>query len=92
MNEPAFPMFKPRIENYCEEEVIPGMSLRDYFAAKAMQAICSNPDCANVKRRCTAEDGHGNTRVLDETIADSIASNAYFMADAMLKSRTEPKL
>ena len=32
--EPAFPMYG----------VDDGMSLRDYFAAKAMQGFCSNPN------------------------------------------------
>jgi hypothetical protein len=45
-----------------------GMTLRDYFAAKAMQAILSNPDYGD-------ED-------------DSLASAAYYVADAMLKART----
>ena len=26
-----------------------GMSLRDYFAAKAMQGLCACPDCVNFK-------------------------------------------
>ena len=68
-----------------------GMTLRDYFAAKAMQAIVSNPDCQNVQRHCTTERSHEvmgtETIQLPETIADAIASNAYFMADAMLKAR-----
>lgn len=77
MNEPAFPMFKPRIENYCEEEVIPGMSLRDYFAAKAMQTTLA------VGKPCKS---HDITKYMD-----GVAAGAYLMADAVLKSRTEPK-
>ena len=49
-----------------------GMTLRDYFAAKALQGFCaygalSNPD-------------HGHT--IDDVVAD-----AYDAADAMLKAR-----
>jgi hypothetical protein len=47
-----------------------GMTLRDYFAAKAMQGICaSDPYIAMTN--------------------DTIASDAYALADAMLKQRTE---
>ena len=42
------------------------MSLRDYFAAKAMQGLCACPDCVNF---------------------NSIASDSYKQADAMLKAR-----
>ena len=49
-----------------------GMTLRDYFAAKAMQGFCaygalSNPD-------------HGHT-------IEDVAQDAYDAADAMLKAR-----
>jgi hypothetical protein len=45
-----------------------GMSLRDYFAAKAMQAIVSRG-------------------VVNEVPLEIYATNAYKMADAMLKAR-----
>jgi hypothetical protein len=47
---PAFPVRLPIIGaiHACDEpvpsEIHGGMSLRDYFASKAMQAILSNPD------------------------------------------------
>ena len=34
---PAFPLYAPGERFY-------GMTLRDYFAAKAMQGICANPE------------------------------------------------
>jgi len=37
---PAFPFVEP--DTQCN--VATGISLRDYFAAKAMQGICANPD------------------------------------------------
>jgi len=49
----------------------PGMSLRDYFAAKAMQA-------------CPMPQGHMHD--VPEVYA-RIASHAYKMADAMLEAR-----
>ena len=61
-NPPAFPI---HWENHHE-----GMTLRDYFAAKAMQALLRQyPD-------------H-----LMNSPASEVASDAYSMADAMMKVR-----
>ena len=49
-----------------------GMCLRDYFAAKVMQGIIA-----------AAGDCHGAVDFEDETVAE----NAYAMADAMLAAR-----
>ncbi|OXJ16307.1 hypothetical protein [Burkholderia sp. HI2500] len=49
-----------------------GMSLRDYFAAKAMQGFCANPDHAVLDGECKFE---------------SAAKEAYLLADAMLRAR-----
>lgn len=49
-----------------------GMSLRDYFAAKAMQGIYAS----------NTEHDHE-----DEHIFDAVAEAAYLQADAMLKAR-----
>jgi hypothetical protein len=51
-----------------------GMTLRDYFAAKAMQAWLS-----------TYPTHHGP----DEVYAEGVAEFAYEVADAMLKARQE---
>jgi hypothetical protein len=51
-----------------------GMTLRDYFAAKALQGLLADPEPFDL---C---DG-------DETIADTYAREAYGYADAMLKAR-----
>ena len=65
-NPPAFP---------CPQGVPPslgGMTLRDYFAAKAMQGIfASNTEHDH-------EDSH---------IFDAVAEAAYLQADAMLAAR-----
>jgi hypothetical protein len=57
---------------------LPGMSLRDYLAAKAMQAMISK---------------HGreddNPGFFDYATDESIAKCAYIYADAMLKVRKE---
>ena len=49
-----------------------GMSLRDYFAAKAMQGLL-------------AASGDGNTNV--EYDVDAVVRSAFAMADAMLEAR-----
>ena len=57
---------------------IGGMSLRDYFAAKAMQAMLSSPEFLVVVTADQAVGGNAKDRV-------SNVSFAY--ADAMLKAR-----
>ena len=71
-NQPAF----PRVERQSDtpEFVYYGMSLRDYFAAKALVALLS---------RATEE----LLRQADPTVADWASREAYLMADAMLKAR-----
>jgi hypothetical protein len=51
-----------------------GMTLRDYFAAKAMQGLISCPEWL---------DGAGE----EVDVPNCMASAAYAMADAMLKAR-----
>jgi hypothetical protein len=64
MNQPAFPL---AVEG---EFINMGLSMRDYFAAQAMQSMNSRDDYQDVS-------------------ADVIASDAYALADAMLKARYE---
>ena len=71
-DEQAFPC--DRRSNW----MAPGMTLRDYFAAKAMPAVYT--DCI----RRAADEGWV------EGWRDGIAQDAYMLADAMLKAR-EPK-
>jgi len=77
MNIPAFP-FQINFPNEAGRGTMyhEGMTLRDYFAAKAMQsviimdAIIHNEDC-------------------DFSTIYEIAESAYHQADAMLKARGE---
>lgn len=55
-----------------------GMTLRDYFAAKALQGMFANPD-----------DGHENYDLSYDDYVKEIASCAYKMADAMLAARKQ---
>jgi len=64
---PAFPCH-PGVEN----SVYDGMTLRDYFAAKAMEGIFAS----------NTEHDHE-----DAVIFDVVAEAAYRMADAMLEAR-----
>ena len=70
---PAFPGLHPSAECRFKEE---GMTLRDYFAAKAMQIMWDAYD----KGYC----GLNNN---DAPNTEIIAESAYQMADAMLKAR-----
>jgi len=54
-----------------------GMDLRDYFAAKAMQAKLTREIPAQVIKHV----------VSGKTIAEWMANQAYVMADAMMKER-----
>lgn len=53
-----------------------GLSQRDYFAAKAMQGLLASGEADKI---CVQSDSDW---------PDAIASNAFSMADAMLKART----
>ena len=53
----------------------PGMDLRDYFAAKAMQALL--------------RDVIGGSEPNDNTPLIALGVTAYFVADTMLKARDE---
>ena len=77
---PAFP---------CHPEIIPhhdhdfaGMTLRDYFAAKAMQGVVSSIATEDDYRRLS---GHASASGL--TVSEWIARDAFKQADAMLKAR-----
>lgn len=75
---PAFP--KP----YSGTEM--GMTLRDYFAAKAMQAIIQ----ANTMRVSIANELQSNCdKEFVDKEAECLAEGAYQMADAMLRMRKE---
>jgi hypothetical protein len=68
---PAFPVIPPDTHTYREWPAYPGMSLRDYFAAKAIEGIISayaGPECSLPND-------------------DTAAVLAYRYADAMLKAR-----
>ena len=74
---PAFPCEVLGIDEHGEYRTPwQGMSLRDYFAAKAMQIMWDAYD----KGYCGMIDS-------DESNIDLVAKGSYQMADAMLKAR-----
>ena len=78
---PAFPLANSHKElNGTDWEDANGMTLRDYFAAKAMQS-----ELTRIRRDFDA----GETEFLDWNSAQEYAANyCYDMADFMLKARS----
>ena len=74
-NQPAFPLHP---EHWQEENQ--GMSLRDYFAAKAMNQIIKQSYA--LAKDCDEEDDFSFTATMFP-----FAKEAYQWADAMLKAR-----
>jgi hypothetical protein len=73
---PAFPQY---VISNGGAHVDGGMTLRDYFAAKAMQSILLHYDAATSFEEDEVNDSEG--------MPSLIAVDAYIMADAMLKAR-----
>ena len=82
MNIERNPAFPQSVFNECETHYF-GMTLRDYFAAKALNSILLQDEIGIQANRPT---GHYDAGV-DETCAELWARNAYEIADAMLKVR-----
>ena len=77
---PAFPFAGDGNETWAHE----GMTLRDYFAAKAMQV-----GYERYWRRVEQLEADGITAVTaPDDWRDVIATNAYRLADAMLRARS----
>ena len=76
-DEPAFPIFPDTGGGHAA--AFQGMSLRDYFAAKAMQVLMTETDGIN-------DDNPGSPRWQSSEVAEL----AYEQADAMLKARVKP--
>lgn len=103
MNEPAFPRSAFFHENHGfggDHSAQDGMTLRDYFAAKAMQAsIARLGPIVKVERTgtfCLGEDAYEvlpqNPAVSEEAgrqIRNALAEMSYQYADAMLKERSK---
>jgi len=79
---PAFPMIRAVYGNSGWDNEA-GMTLRDYFAAKAMQAIIT-------KLPVVDREGEFGSPVEDKIKYNAdIANSAYWIADAMLEERAK---
>lgn len=82
MNNPAaFPLPSTTYPNGEFQDPEFGMTLRDYFAAKAMQAIITKLPIVDQTGACGI--------IVSDKVAynNDIADSAYQIADAMLKAR-----
>ena len=77
---PAFPTSTDQFGS-TDASVHGGMTLRDYFAAKAMQALTQSEQFLREASEWRKIDG--------EDVEDAIAGSAYDLADAMLKAREQ---
>lgn len=66
----------------------PGMTLRDYFAAKAMLLAAKKWDEWH-KSKKAKRDGAEEDWMQDENTVACVASDAYMIADAMLEARSK---
>lgn len=80
---PAFPggVNQTYTDRAHEEPTQYGLTIRDYFAAYAMQAIVSNHDLLKIMDSMEIYKGH--------IIKDIIAKGSYSLADAMLAERNK---
>jgi hypothetical protein len=76
MNDLAFPM------QWDDGSSCNGMSLRDYFAAKAMEGMLSNSE--------TAKDTRKQNHTPD-ILGEEVSQAAYIIADAMIVHKEESK-
>lgn len=76
---PAFPMGAtiPNEHGVLKWEQTEGMTLRDYFAAAALQGCCANSYAS------------GNAKPISEATAAELATMSFDIADAMLKERAK---
>jgi hypothetical protein len=70
----AFPV---KAEPYSKDDQA-GMTLRDYFASKALQGMCANMN-----------DDHNPYEMPYAEYIEEIANSAYQLADAMMKERQQ---
>ena len=79
----AFPSDKFEYDAYGNKQPMgrnEGMDLRDYFAAKAMQATMSNPEGMQFFTKLVNEFSW-------ESAFERLATKSYAMADAMMEAR-----
>ncbi|NLZ11092.1 MAG: hypothetical protein GX086_07150 [Alcaligenaceae bacterium] len=69
----------------------PGMSLRDYFAAKAMQGLLSKHGAYEEDARARSLCSKIESRSREDSLpANEVAAYSYCIADAMIIARADP--
>jgi hypothetical protein len=88
---PAYPITEPLngAMSNTFQDVSPGMSLRDYFAAAAMPHCCALIRKAAEKRIGELMRGAPAVEDDDRTFQQMVAKDAYLIADAMLAERAK---
>lgn len=81
--EPAFPVTDTVIDGRSFEPDYMGMSLRDYFAAKALMGLLAEPISEVVQSTAA----YMAAPLADDQPGDLMARAAYRLADAMIKAR-----
>lgn len=82
-DEPAFPIVLDRETQIANNEFpVPnsGISIRDYFAVRAMSIICSTYPKEHLREAINLE---------GSPVAHNFARDCYFFADAMMEARME---
>lgn len=79
--EKAFPLYAPSAET--PEYFASGMTIRDYFAAAALQGFCANHKALKENVEHWKEFTADNTDIP----RNMLAHTCYQLADAMLKTR-----
>jgi hypothetical protein len=85
----AFPsviQYFPDDTNYRQEQ---GMTLRDYFAAKALVGLISEPISEITESTCVHCTPNDDEQTRYWAPGERLAIAAYVLADAMLKARGE---
>jgi hypothetical protein len=77
-SEPAFPYQERDVDGFFEQKH--GMTLRDYFAAKAMQGMLTGAPGYILDGKEPSAYAHGSCNA-------AIVERAYVIADAMLQER-----
>lgn len=80
---PAFPTMTQDIDcdGHAYSYMVGGITMRDYFAARAMHGMLANIDLYHASISVAAQDG--------KLPAESISESAYEIADAMIAARGE---
>lgn len=81
--EPAFPFPTCSSDGACGQYAHGGMSLRDYFAAKAMASLIAKFPLLDAD----GEYGGPTTREANGVLSLALAESSYCFADAMLEAR-----